>query len=306
MSAPNQTLKHTATLAAGAICISFAPVFVKLALAEGMGPTIIGVWRLLFGGVMFLALTVVFGGSLLPKPSMWKWALLAGFAFAADVFVWHKSIVFIGAGMATILGNTQVFATSILGRILFKEQLSTVFKIAVPLALVGVTLLTGYGSEINFSSEYISGIIFGLLTAVFYASYIITLKSSSRTNSAQKYSKAPAPIHQTMTLLGWVSLSSAALLFGASAFDGEAPLPATSSAWLNVFLLALVAQVIGWLLIYRSLSHLPASRASLVLLLQPTFAAVWGWMFFGEELAALQLGGAALTLFAIYLGGARK
>ncbi|MFQ5606582.1 MAG: EamA family transporter, partial [Candidatus Zixiibacteriota bacterium] len=70
--------------------------------------------------------------------------------------------------------------------------------------------------------------------------------------------------------------------------------------------LGLIAQVLGWLAIYTSLSKLPASRAALILLLQPTFASIWGALIFDETLTLLQLTGAALTLLAIYLGGARK
>jgi drug/metabolite transporter (DMT)-like permease len=44
----------------------------------------------------------------------------------------------------------------------------------------------------------------------------------------------------------------------------------------------------------------------LALLLQPTMATVWGFMFFSEILGPLQLLGAAVTLTAIYFGSIRK
>ncbi|HSH00259.1 MAG TPA: DMT family transporter [candidate division Zixibacteria bacterium] len=302
MSQPDHTLKHTLTLAAGAICISFAPIFLKFALAEGMGPTNSAFWRLLIGGLVFLGLALALGGSLKVTARL-TWGLIAGMVFACDLFVWHKSVAYIGAGMATILGNMQVFPTSILGRYLYKEKLSTVFKIAVPLAVVGVILLTGVGSDIEFTPRYLWGVALGLMTAVFYAGYIISLKNSSRDKqgAVRKMSQ-----RETMTLLGWISLTSAALLAGATAIEGQTFVPTTPQAWAHLAAVALVAQVAGWLLIYKSLSHLPASRSALILLLQPTFATIWGAIFFDETLGLLQLFGAALTLSAIYLGGARR
>ncbi len=272
-----------------------------------MGPTPIALWRLLFGGVMFLALSVSFGGSLRLQAGVGRWALIAGALFAIDLFVWHKSILLVGAGMATILGNTQVFATSLLGRALFKERLSALFKIAAPLGIVGVILLTGVGSDIAFTSSYLLGVTLGLSTAVVYALYLISLKSSSQTPAKQNRSAENAnPLTETMTLLGWISLLSAALLFVAGAVEGEASQPPNGLSWLYSAALALIAQVAGWLLIYNSLAKLPASRSALILLLQPTFATIWGALLFSESMTLLQLAGATLTLTAIYLGGTRK
>ncbi len=309
------SLKPAALLALGAICISFAPVFVKLLLQEGMAPTPIALWRLLFGGALFFTLSLALGGSLKLRFGVSKWALIAGALFAIDLFVWHKSILIVGAGMATILGNMQVFATSLLGRAIFKERLSALFKIAAPLGIVGVILLTGVGSDIVFSPEYLLGVGLGLSTAVVYALYIISLKSSSKSNRAQdtdtpetklRNQKRNSALTDTATLLGWISFISAALLLIAGAIEGETSLPPTTLSWLYSFALALVAQVIGWLLIYNSLAKLPASRSALILLLQPTFATIWGALLFSESMTLLQLTGAALTLSAIYLGGARK
>ncbi len=317
------SLKPAALLALGAICISFAPVFVKLLLQQGMGPTPIALWRLLFGGALFFTLSLALGGSLKLRAGVSKWALIAGALFAIDLFVWHQSILLVGAGMATILGNMQVFATSMLGRAIFKERLRALFKIAVPLGIVGVVLLTGVGSGVDLSQDYLLGVGFGLSTAVVYALYLITLKSSSMSSASQEEETAKAyqknqnrnrnrnrnrnsALTDTATLLGWISFVSAALLLVAGAIEGETSLPPNTLSWFYSFALALIAQVIGWLLIYNSLAKLPASRSALILLLQPTFATIWGALLFSESMTLLQLTGAALTLSAIYLGGAKK
>jgi drug/metabolite transporter (DMT)-like permease len=67
-----------------------------------------------------------------------------------------------------------------------------------------------------------------------------------------------------------------------------------------------LCQAIGWIFISRALSRIQASRAGLILLLQPTLAFVWDVLFFSRPTVALDVIGASLTLAAIYLGGSRR
>ena len=108
-------------VAAGAACISFAPVFVKLAAAEGMEPSTIAAWRMLVAFLVLVTISALRGGRGLFETRRVRAGLLAGSIFFVDLFVWHRSILLIGAGPATILGNTQVFWTIALGRLAFGE-----------------------------------------------------------------------------------------------------------------------------------------------------------------------------------------
>jgi drug/metabolite transporter (DMT)-like permease len=68
-------------------------------------------------------------------------------------------------------------------------------------------------------------------------------------------------------------------------------------AWL--VLLALVSQVAGWMLIATALPRLPAIETSVVLLVQPVFAMVWGLIFFDERLSLVQWLGSGLVLAGV-------
>lgn len=303
-------LRHLALLATGATLISFAPVFVKLVVQRGVEPTPIGFWRLFLGSMMLFALSIALGA----KPAISRrravYAILGGLFFAADLFMWHKSIIFIGAGMATLLANTQVFWTAGLGRILYGESLSMLYLIAVPLAMVGMTMLTGVGSNIVFDGAYRTGIALGLATGMAYALYLISLKQTSKNRDLTSLDlnlgmSRRERITDAIALLAWVSLFSAVFSALMAAVEGVS----LAVGWPELGLLAalaLVAQVAGWILIYVGLGHVSTGRAALVILLQPTLAMVWGWMFFDETLIVTQLIGAAITLSAIYLGGVRR
>jgi drug/metabolite transporter (DMT)-like permease len=290
------SLQAVLTLIFGAFCVSFAAVFVKMLPAEEVGPTAIGFWRTFFGGIILFILAVFMKNKVLLPKSLYGWSVLAGFLFYLDLFFWHRSIIYSGAGMATILANTQVFATAVLSFFIFREKLTVKFFAAALSALVGVALLVGVVSDIEFSVLYLRGVIFGLVTGLVYANYLVTLKFTR-----VKFSGV-----QVITFMSWTSIFTAVFL-GLSAWIETAPaVPRDLHTYLILFLLALVAQALGWWAIFGSFSQIRASRAGLILLLQPILATVWGILFFGEQFAPTQFLGAAVTIAAIYYGSTRK
>jgi drug/metabolite transporter (DMT)-like permease len=117
-------------LVLGAVFISYAPIFVKWVGEARLGPTPMGFWRTFFGAVTLFAIALVRGSSLRLSRRLAGFALLAGFGFFLDLFVWHRSVLYSGAGMATILGNTQVFATALVSFFLFKDRLTVRYFIS--------------------------------------------------------------------------------------------------------------------------------------------------------------------------------
>ncbi|MBD3258922.1 EamA family transporter [candidate division GN15 bacterium] len=284
-------------LVLGAATISFAPIFVKWIGEARMGPTAMAFWRTLLGAITLCILTFVRGRSLRLPKRLYKFALLAGFVFFLDLFVWHRSIIFAGAGMATILGNTQVFGSALLSALFFKERLTVKFFIAAISAMFGVVLLVGVlADEVEFSSRYIEGIIFGLATGICYASYIISLKAAGHKER----------IPDVVAFVAWVASFSALFLGIATLIEGGRMVPPDTLSWVLLISLGILVQALAWWAIVTALATIDASRAGLVLLLQPTLAMVWGVLFFAEQFTVTQVVGAVITLTAIYYGGVRK
>lgn len=279
-------------LALGAACVSFAPVFVKMLGGGIIGLTAIAFWRTLFGSAILFALAALNRRPLVLPRSLYLWSVLAGFIFFLDLTIWHRSIIYAGAGLSTILANTQVFATAVFSYFVFKEHLSLRFFIAAVSGIIGVVLLVGIGSDIEFTTLYLRGIAFGLITGLVYGSYIITLKRVGQ--------RQPAP--DFLTFIAWTSLFCALFTGIGSVFEEGAFMPPDLRALGVLLLLGLVVQALGWWVISQSLSIVPASRAGLILLLQPTLATAWGVMFFAEQLTVGQAVGAVITLGAIYYG----
>ncbi len=80
---------------------------------------------------------------------------------------------------------------------------------------------------------------------------------------------------------------------------GEQILPQTTTGWINVIALALIAQAAGQSLIAYAMAHLPATFSSVGLLWQPVAAALLAWVLIGETMGTLQFAGGLLVLAGI-------
>ena len=92
-------------------------------------------------GCLFLAGACAYKGEFRGRrlgPSLL--AGLSGAVFSIDLFCWHLSIDYVGPGLATILGNCQVFILALAGRLLYKERLGLAFILSpCPWRLPGST-----------------------------------------------------------------------------------------------------------------------------------------------------------------------
>jgi drug/metabolite transporter (DMT)-like permease len=99
----------------------------------------------------------------------------------------------------------------------------------------------------------------------------------------------------------WVTCAvSAVVLFAAAASTGESiPWPGSRDLVL-LLLLGVGAHVGGWLAISRGMTVVPAATGSLLLLLQPVLATIWGVIVFAEPFGGYELTGTLVSLLAIY------
>jgi drug/metabolite transporter (DMT)-like permease len=92
----------------------------------------------------------------------------------------------------------------------------------------------------------------------------------------------------------------AVLCFAAAIPDGIT-LPADGGQWGSLLYMALVAGAGALWAQTWAQSHLAATRAAIVMTLEPVFAAFFAVLLGGERLTARMLGGGALVLTAMYV-----
>src|SRR5437588_2407143 len=91
-------------------------------------------------------------------------AWIAGAFFAADLILWHNAIEQVGAGLATVLGNTQVVLVGLLAWVLFRERPHTMSFAAIPLVSLGVVLISGALEQGAYGKNPGLGATYGILT----------------------------------------------------------------------------------------------------------------------------------------------
>jgi drug/metabolite transporter (DMT)-like permease len=190
-----------------------------------------------------------------------------------------------------LLANFQVFFMMLAGLCLLGEKPRPIQIVAVPLALLGLALIVGLDWQ-SLPENYRLGVVFGLLTAVAYAGYLLTMREA-RTNTVYRLPAREVAV---------ISIGSAALLAVSSMVEGQSlSIPTyADAAWLIAY--GILSNCLGLLFIASSLPQVSAAEAGLALLLQPTLSFVWDVLFFARALTAIELTGAVITLIAIYLG----
>ena len=272
----------------GATAIGLAPIFVRL---SELGPEATAFHRL-FLSIPFLAMWYGFerrapGARTRPLDrSVWKWLLAAGLFFAADLAVWHWSIKITSVANATLLGNLAPVFVVIAGWALFGERFRTAFLISMTVALSGALVLMG--NSLSLSHTRVAGDLLGVLTAVFYAGYLISV------------ARLRAGV-TTATVMFWSAAVSSVALLSVALFFGENLIPATANGWAVLVALAVVSHVGGQGLIAYALAHLSAAFGSVGLLWQPVAAALFAWMILREPLGSWQAVGGVIVLVGIYL-----
>ncbi|MFW6052021.1 MAG: DMT family transporter [Myxococcota bacterium] len=272
------------TALVGVLAISFAPIFVRLA---SVSPTTASVFRGLYAlPPLFVLWLAVRRRDRRTRALRWT-AIGAGMLLALDLTLWHRSIADIGAGLATVLANTQVVFVGLLAWLVHRERPTRLAFLCVPLVLVGVVLISGLGRADAYGDAPLRGTVVGILSGVAYSGYLLVFRASNRMRGHPAGPDLDASI----------GLAVGALLLGGldPGFDLSPHWPA--HGWLLA--LALVAQTFGWLLLAMVLPRLPALETSVMLLLQPIGAMIWGWLLFDERVNVLQGWGALLVLGGI-------
>jgi len=107
-------------------------------------------------------------------------ACLAGAFFAADLILWHNGIEQVGAGLATVLGNTQVVLVGLLAWAMLGERPQRSSLAAIPVVGFGVLLISGVLGSGAYGSNPGLGVVYGLLTGLAYSGFLLALREGSR------------------------------------------------------------------------------------------------------------------------------
>jgi drug/metabolite transporter (DMT)-like permease len=207
--------------------------------------------------------------------------LLLGVVYGAGQLLQTWGLALIAPSVSGFVTGMYVVFTPILAMLLLRQRMAAVVWFAVVLSTIGLGLLSLNGVSID------TGVWLTLGSAVLYGLHIVGLGQWSRHGEAFG-----------MSAVQMVAIAAVCLL---ATLPHGPILPPDPVAWVSVLYMALIAGAGAMLMQTWAQSHLPATRAAIVMTTEPVFAAAFAVMFGTDVLSWRMLVGGGLILAAMYL-----
>ncbi|WP_404387194.1 DMT family transporter [Humibacillus xanthopallidus] len=184
------------------------------------------------------------------------------------------------ASVSGFITGTYVVLTPVFTALILREKVAGSTWAAVALATVGLALLSLNGFSIGV------GEAITLLAAALYALHIVGLGRYSASEIAVGLSVVQMVVIAVLCLVG--------------AAPGGIALPQGTGQWASVLYMVVFASILALWAQTWAQAHLPATRAAIIMTVEPVFAAFFAVTLGDESLTTRMLLGGALVLTAMY------
>lgn len=271
----------------GILCISFSPIFVKLA---GVAPIGGAFYRVFIAWLCLLPYCIIKKKINVDRKQLLV-ALLAGVVFASDVAVWNISLLKISATVSTLIANLAPVWVGLLSFIILKKSSGLLFWIGTVIAITGMVVLVGYEHILHL--EINAGILLAILASLFYAIYIMITKNIM------------AHI-DLFSFMFYSMLGASVFLLLVNGIMGNNIINYSTNVWLCFIGMGLLCQLTGWLTINYSLRYLESTKVSITLLSQTVFAGLMATFLLAERLDLNEIIGSVIVLAGIAITFLKK
>ncbi|MGX7667514.1 DMT family transporter [Flavobacterium pedocola] len=268
-------------LTIGIFCISIFPVLVKGTPVAGLTSAF---YRMAIAFIVILPI-VLFQKKLEKPNTKTTWILvLCGVCFGSDIAVWNIAIQASTATQATLLTNLAPVWVGLSMFFFLPNKPNRNFWIGALLALVGMVVLIGV--ETFRQLKFDLGFVFGVLSGLFYAAYMLFSKYVLRQLSSVSFIT--------------YSMAVSSVFLGLLCLILDQPFTGfSSSVWSVLLVQGIVCQLIAWTLISFAIQKMEANRVSLSLLSQVLVTSIIAWFFLGEIITVQMLVGGVIILAGI-------
>ncbi|WP_150302885.1 DMT family transporter [Pseudomonas saliphila] len=275
----------TVFVATAALCWGLSGGIAAMLIAEGWDALVVALYR----GVVGLVF-VVFWLALRPRDSglasrrLWFWSAIAGLGVAGNFVFYFLSIREGSVAVAATLMYCAPVFVYLVSFALRLESPSPLKWAAIATVMVGIVLLTGI-YDIDASDVTIIGVVAGLLAGLSYAVFIFGFKYA-----------APHGSPQAILVIAFAVLV-AALAWPADVEQIVAVLHAP--VWPLFLVLGVLGAGLSFIIYIVGLNHTTPGVASVVAMVEPVTASLFGVVVLGERLVGLQILGMGLILVTV-------
>ncbi len=268
------------SLAFGIICISFSPIFVKLADAS---PIVCGFYRLFFAFI-FLAPYCLYKNNLKMDRKDILLSCLGGIIFAADIALWNQSIKLISATVSTLLANLAPVWVGLISYFILRRKSGRLFWIGTWVAIIGMVVLVGINNLLQLKLNI--GIILAIAASMLYATYMLVTKDILRRVG-------------TIPFMFYSMLASCIFLLVLCLLLGNELIDLDTNTWGSLIGMGVICQLVGWITINHAIGRLESTTVSITLLSQTVVACILATFILSETLELKEIIGSVIVLCGI-------
>ena len=215
------------------------------------------------------------------SPAQRGYGVLLGLVYGGGQLLQTIGLQTTAASVSGFITGMYVVFTPLLGAVLLRARIGRAVWIAVLLATAGLAVLSLKGLSIG------TGEALTLASALLYAAHIVGLGVWSTPRTA---------IGLTV-----VQLLTITAVCGAAAAPGGVVLPQRGGDWAALVYMALVAGALALVVQTWAQAHLDATRAAIIMTMEPVWAGLFAVLLGGERLGARVVLGGSMVLAAMYL-----
>jgi drug/metabolite transporter (DMT)-like permease len=249
-----------------------APAFGTAWTAEG---------RLLIAGLVLAAWLRFAGGELQWRRHWRAYVAIAVVNLALPSLLYAFALRHIPAAIGAMINSTSPMFGALLAALFLGERFTGRMAAGCAAGLAGVALVVRPGS-VGDSSMFLAAAGACLLACLLYGYNGVVMR---------RY--ATGVPSRSIAVGG--QLAAALMLLPLAALSPPAAMPGPVETG-NLLALALLGNALGFVLYFRLISDVGATRALTVTYLMPAFSLLWAMLFLGESLPASALAGGALIL----------
>jgi drug/metabolite transporter (DMT)-like permease len=238
-----------------------------------VGPVATAFWRLL------LTLPLLMRRDSAPPRAEWGLITLAGLLFGLDLAFWYKAIQQTSFVNATLLVNLYPALVALLAWPFLNQRPSRNFWVGFALTILGGLTIVGLPKTLSGSTV---GDLYALAAALVYSLYFVIVSRLST-----KYGASATLFWTNGASVPWLAV----IAWG---FGESLAIPMDWTIW-PLFAIAGAAFVGQWIFTY-ALARVPAAFAALTSHLGVPFAALAGWLTWGQPLGIAHLIGGGLII----------
>lgn len=208
--------------------------------------------------------------------------LISGMAMGINWILLFQAYRYTTISVATLSYYFAPVIVTVVCPFLFKEKLTIKQIVCFVMSTIGLVLIIGVGS-LEQNTSHITGILFGLGAAAFYATVVLL----------NKFIKNVAGIQRTLLQF----IAAIIILIPYVALTGGVHLSALNSiGWVFLLVVGLIHTGITYCMYFSSLKELPGQEAAILSYIDPLVAVLVSVLILHESMSIWQIIGGVLIL----------